>query len=344
MLDERSKNFLQYVYNIFQSEGRWPQTRRLRAALWDEGNPERLAAEIGQEYIIWPSSQIGAECYLRLRGFSECEGSETDVEHFIMAMRYVAQQVIASEEAEYNFSTSDLIRDLGFSEDEARRVTDLFAHDGRIWSSGLGPDQNRHRSFQIRGDQAFYFRDIHNLDDYWNALVRMEEDAQYIAGKRHRHVGIDALIDQIGEDPAGHGIRLEYASLSSDPRLRVMLESDLRELNSSIKHGLWKSAAILAGSCCEAVLLDLWMRDEEAARREFGSGWPHAVALNDLLRASVRAGLLHGDSSEFINIVRRWRNLVHPAKALQSSTPRREVAIALMAVLGLLFSELAASK
>jgi hypothetical protein len=307
--------------------------------MWKEGNPERIAVETGLDRVVWPSGAIDSRCYLRLRGIAECRGAEDDIARFLETMRYVAARVEDSETTEVTITTDDLMRDLGYSLEQAKLVTHLLDHDGRIWSSSLGSSDGSSRSFTMRGDDGLYFQDVSTLDDLFGAYKAMDEEKSAIASMRNVY-GVRTTPQPSIRPPSIHGIDVSLTSRVQDVRLRALLEADLTELNSSLESGNWKCVSILAGSCSEAILLDLWMRDETLAIKEFGKAWPNNVTLAELVSKTTNRGLLSPDAADFLTVIKRWRNQIHPARAIEESAPRRESAVALNALLGLILADL----
>jgi hypothetical protein len=131
-----------------------------------------------------------------------------------------------------------------------------------------------------------------------------------------------------------------------DKDLRNIIERDYRELSLRVfPGGSWKSTVVLAGSILEAVLFDQLSKDpatEQAALSSSKapkdkSGKVKDLAagewrLVDLIEVATNIGLLPSDRSKSIDqVLRDYRNFVHPKKELRSKYPCTE-AEAMMAM------------
>ena len=131
-----------------------------------------------------------------------------------------------------------------------------------------------------------------------------------------------------------------------DSDLRQIIERDYRELRLKVfPSRAWKSTVILAGSIMEAILLDQLARDPSIAAKAKLSKWApkdktgtvlDLVAgdwkLFALIGVSVDIGVLPADRAKsFDQVLRDYRNFVHPKKELRAQHPCTE-AEALMSV------------
>lgn len=151
-----------------------------------------------------------------------------------------------------------------------------------------------------------------------------------------------AVLDKYGGEDSRAIVR--SFSFITDTQLRAIIERDYRELTLNIfPSGAWKSTVILAGSILEAILFDLLTSD--ASRKSKALSSPKAPKANkrvkdfdgdewnlhNLIEVSVDLGLLPDQRSKtFDQVLRDYRNFVHPRKEIRSQHPCTE-AEALMA-------------
>jgi len=97
----------------------------------------------------------------------------------------------------------------------------------------------------------------------------------------------------------------------TDDQFRTSLESDYRELNAAIESKSWKSTHVLAGSIVEAVLVDYLVAINY---RDPGNRDVLELGLAQVISACKSEGLLTQRAEDLSNVVRGYRNLVHPGR------------------------------
>ena len=159
--------------------------------------------------------------------------------------------------------------------------------------------------------------------------------------------GIGKRVLSLLEKYGGDGSRALSRSFTfvNDAELRSIIERDYRELTLMIfPSGAWKSTVILAGSILEAILHDLLSSNPERKLQAASSSkaprdrsgklksldndeW----TLHDLIEVSVDLALLPDQRARtFDQVLRDYRNFVHPRKEIRAQHPCTE-AEALMA-------------
>jgi hypothetical protein len=123
-------------------------------------------------------------------------------------------------------------------------------------------------------------------------------------------------------------------SFIGDPEFRDMIGLDISAVSTDLQSGEWKGATILAGSCCEALLLyGLQTRETKvpgsvvktvAAITWPGGNSPRAADLVhrswDLFsytEAAHHLGLITDTTKSELGPARDYRNLIHPAKTIR---------------------------
>lgn len=141
---------------------------------------------------------------------------------------------------------------------------------------------------------------------------------------------------------AGEGSRAETRDFSflSDPELRNIVERDYKELSLVLlPGGAWKSCVVLAGSILEAILTDVLTAEPRTLSRTLSSSkkpprgditrgeWK----LQSLIQVAEDISKIPKESAQAIDqILRDYRNFVHPRKEIRAKHPCTE-AQALMA-------------
>src|SRR4051812_37183805 len=100
----------------------------------------------------------------------------------------------------------------------------------------------------------------------------------------------------------------------TDDGLRRSLESDLVELNQCYEARAWKAVHVLSGSIIEATLIDYLV----SAGKLTGAA---AITkdLTQLIEACKTNAVLSNKAVELSAIIRSYRNLIHPGRALRLS-------------------------
>ena len=145
----------------------------------------------------------------------------------------------------------------------------------------------------------------------------------------------------------GEGSRAVIKSFPfvSDPKLQRIIESDYKELAVKLfPSGAWKSSVVMAGSILEAILYDLLTSTEDIRIRAISSSkaprnksgnvldlekddWK----LQSLIDVAADIGAIPRErSATFDQVLRDYRNFIHPRKELRAEHPCSE-AEALMA-------------
>jgi hypothetical protein len=332
-----SEEFLQKIYDYFKANAKWPLVREWQINLRHEGNIRRIAAEAGRDKVICEETKDGV-CFLYLKGIVTCQGSDNDIMNYLATIRIIASHYISSGK---EMITSEAIqKELGLSENDINKVGEILYRETGIWSSFSWPQDGC--KFQLEPtDEIVFFETINTVNAYWG--VKDQVSAERTEASRmesNNYRGTDFALGLGSEEEETVPRWFDIPLALSDPSLQELLERDLGELEKVLSIEAWKAASILAGSCLEAVLLDLWKRREKEAKECFGSKWPNHVNSFQLATTAAEKGYLSKDHKDLASTIRRWRNLVHPAAALNESQPGRELAEALIALLKLLLVEI----
>lgn len=98
-----------------------------------------------------------------------------------------------------------------------------------------------------------------------------------------------------------------------DQDLRMSLESDWKELKLAFQNSAWKSVHVLAGSIIEAILVDHLLSINYSAKD------PLKMTLDEAIVAGRTVGILSEKVVDLSTVVKRYRNLIHPGRALRLS-------------------------
>lgn len=121
-------------------------------------------------------------------------------------------------------------------------------------------------------------------------------------------------------------------SFIKDAALQEMIGLDIAAISTDLQSGEWKGATILAGSCCEALLLYGLQSVEakapgkiaKALKAVAGSKKPSSSDLTDkswdvssYTEVAHHLGLISDNTKSEIDPARDYRNLIHPAKSIR---------------------------
>lgn len=95
-----------------------------------------------------------------------------------------------------------------------------------------------------------------------------------------------------------------------DTAFRTSLENDYKELNSALAQQNWKTVQVFAGSIIEAVLIDYLLSINYQPD-------PLQMDLAKCVEACQKAGLISPETAKLSDVLRNYRNLIHPGRAIR---------------------------
>jgi hypothetical protein len=325
------EELMQEVYDHFHSKGEWPLARELQLS-HRNAHIRPMARGIGWQKLACGDGPEG-RCVLQLAEFINRTGADEDLSLFLRAIRFSAS--LYAMRGTIPVSSSEFATELGLTEIELKRLGGMLSIADRITTGGSWSPDNS--GFSIYpAERILFFEHVRSMDQYFALQQKLDSDE--IESRRSEFTGWGEGGSIVTEESSG-SFGVKRYSLR-DPALEALVASDLDELNRVMQASAWKATAILAGSCLESLLLDIWRGREEEAKRRFAGAWPNGVKGHELASAAVQAGYLSDDQRQLASVLRRWRNLVHPAAALRSAEPTEELAQLLVAMLRLLLAEL----
>lgn len=339
MTDQASK-LLNLVFRYFLENAHWPPSRWVEVEFAETGDLEAVAEELGPTFIRYGEPAIeSSTCTLTLRGVAHCPGSEQDLANFVRIIPLFAEAYKNSGRVK----RIDVVHDFSLGELEGRRLFELVHTDGTLTHGGLGSDNGWDEFGGSR--EAFKLRKVSSIEEYLErkALLYPPQKFEWYGLPRvpESPTEIDLPVPDTASTAAGDLNPLEVdTSLIADPELRAIVDSDLSELRICYQNGAWKSVGLLAGSCCEAMLIDLLARNPSAIPTKHAAQWKSKLGLREFARIATDAGLISPEGHELIHTVKRWRDLVHPWRATSSRQPSRAIARTMLAFLELLTHDL----
>lgn len=133
---------------------------------------------------------------------------------------------------------------------------------------------------------------------------------------RRDDAGENASLKRVAAALASPELRTTVRSLVSDQALADILISRLDEVEAAHNAGAFVLAVVGTGSFIEGLLHDVMrLRDPEIRKAE-------STTLDLLLRSAHKRGWIQPDAFQFSDIVRQYRNFVHPREQqLRGVTP-----------------------
>lgn len=163
-----------------------------------------------------------------------------------------------------------------------------------------------------------------NKDDYFSHNAQGSSRSVYyrLDGIR-AHIGRNLGILKVRIDDASQTPVTETKSFHfiTDDQIRKILERDYQEVQRNIISTNWKSAIILSGGSIEAILLDLLLKNEAAAKSsQKAPSEPNLNKwdLNELIEVGVDSKLVGAEVAKLSHSVREYRNLIHPGVEIRS--------------------------
>jgi hypothetical protein len=320
---------LQRIYDHFRSEASWPSARELEFEFADEGEIDQIAHEIGSDFIYCDNPSASApECRLTLAGIARCKGGEADLMNYIKSIKIFAK---AYRNPDDDVSSDQVTTELGLTGLEAKRLSALIYHDGHLVSGGTSRDDGWWKFRPSR--RAFQMRNVRSIDELLEARYPPRNNP---APPPHQ----EAEPQPEAEDAT----RLLFPSpdLASitNAGLRTVLAADLAELEICIRNRAWKSVGMLAGSCCEAILIDLIGRNPDVVPEKKRDQWENQLGLRELTQYASEGHLISPEGRMIVSVVKQWRDLVHPWRAKDHRFPSPAIAQTMLAFLSLLAEDL----
>jgi hypothetical protein len=126
----------------------------------------------------------------------------------------------------------------------------------------------------------------------------------------------------------------------SAPEFRHSLESDYQEMKTCFGAKAWKSAQVLAGSTVEALLIDYLLATKDPTRPVKD---PLKLTLGEAVQICRTEGVLSERASDLCSVVRSYRSLIHPGRAvrLNETPPDEGSATIALALVDLIIDEVA---
>ncbi|MFL5382287.1 MAG: hypothetical protein ACJ8GN_07210 [Longimicrobiaceae bacterium] len=328
---------LNHTYQYFRASGDWPLARKLELDFADEGEIDQIADEIGPDYIICQEMHsLDAICFLRLAGIELCDGAEDDVQNFLRVIPIFANAY--SEDPTAQVTNQHLAEQLQLDKLATKRLCRILWNEGILYSSASFSNDGSTASFSPNR-ASFKLRKVKSLTEYL-------EQRENVHTPRKLHFGwspateLAVSSDEKRTRENGAYIPEINTDLVQDTQLRELLTRDLVELQKCFDQEAWKAVGLLAGSCSEAILLDLLSRNPSAIPPKYQAQWQKQSSLTDLTRYAVNAGLLAPLEETLVGHLKEWRDQIHPWRSLQTPRPSRATARALLTLLELLSEKL----
>ncbi len=129
------------------------------------------------------------------------------------------------------------------------------------------------------------------------------------------------------------GLNVLNFDFITDEQFRASLLSDCRELQVCLESQAWKAVHVLAGSIIEALLVEYLVVSQGKAVAKN----PLNMTLDEAIKACVAAKVLTDRSAKLSDVVRDYRNLIHPGRVIrlneQYGQDTAQIAVSLVAII-----------
>lgn len=332
-LTSHGRRLLREVYAVFRETGNWPKLREMQRR-FGRADVRQVVEELGHERAFCNGTEEPFIA-LRLAGLEAVREATSDRETYARAVGLMAQryEAGADEVAHMEFATALGLDDLSLS-----RLGHILQIANSPTRGGSYNPTDGSFSMRLDGEAHFYLGAMTyaKVKQIRRARVAAQEQrhAQYFGPQRESSAASTRQTDS--RTDSSHRLRLTNLALDK------VLQHDLQELGVVHQAGAWKATALLAGSCLEAVLLDMLERRPEEAQAILRNEpeWRSKVGLEGLAAAAAKLGMITIDMQQFAVAAKGWRDIIHPARAVRSQAPSKELAEALVANLRLLLARL----
>jgi len=341
-LTDVEKEILQSTYTYWKENKEWPYTIELAVKIRKKGDLFQIIEKLGRQFIrVGHPSHKGDRIELSLYGIALCQNTSEEIELFMKVLRICAQKYVENPlEAEVTYE--DFVNDPDFKDVDSDIIS-YFIYESRIWS-GASSRESKEFRFQLEYSTLRY-EDIQNIDEYYNKR-QMGRIPSRFGGPEETGYQLSSVNIDASELYPQNNINIEISPYSSldidfikDEKIRDIVESDLKELHYVLQVEGWKSVTILSASIAESILMVLLHKNEEIARRTLKGKWPNRVTLYDMINAASKSGLISEPEKAIFEILRTYRNLIHPEKASWEKRPGKYVAFALASLVHKLIND-----
>lgn len=223
-----------------------------------------------------------------------------------------------------------------YSAEELQELRVILYASHRSFASRIG-GWNAEEWFGVVDDDVVNLKRVSNWEEFVQSEIMKQYDAKEPAAEAqrmsyHNILGAGGILQRqmppmnIRERRNSRELKLEFVD---DEKLRVILESDLREVTQLLEGRAWKSCIILCGSILEGLLL--W-KLEDAHRDGAESPSEEGAKIADyedfglalLLRSCREQQLVENEAMMLTEWAREYRNLIHPGNQRRSGRQVRE--------------------
>lgn len=135
---------------------------------------------------------------------------------------------------------------------------------------------------------------------------------------------------------------MDKFSFISDEEFRKIFIADYSEMNSCAEAKAWKSVMIISGSIIEALLIDSLVNSN---MKEYPKSKLLRIDLNKAITLCSENGILSDKAKNLSDVVRNYRNLIHPGKIIRmQENPSEQDATIAKSLVDIILRELSAVK
>jgi hypothetical protein len=290
-----------------------------------EGDLYKTADGLGSQFInVGHPQDEGHLVKLNILGLALCEGSNEYLELYINVLDYAVKKFlenpgkneITSEEIKTKFGLSDVL---------LKEICELVYDGYPRWTSGATKQDSKY-SFNI-DYSILEYEGIQSVEEFLTKIDKKWLPNRF-GGERDQMMS-QMYSGTVTTQEPGQQYILPNLDFMKNPQLKDLVRKDLEELFYVMGIKAWKSVTILSGSIVEFVLFDYFLNDEQQASRSFKHKWPKDVALSELISQADLLGLISKPDKPGYDMLRLYRNLIHPNSARTENRPDEYVAVAL---------------
>jgi hypothetical protein len=301
----------QYYCSNFGPQEDWPQVRIVHQFLDSVERTKDVLNSLGGGIV----QEVHIPNYLRYR-LTFLGALLTDrgweMENLLVLYLEQARKVLKSDPVREAISGSELQQVLEISDEQLDLLRWVFRLTSWSHATG-GPNWTANIPEEV--DQ---FSDIEAMRVYVDHIATRYYDPHLPISEYEQRIYLTRITQ-------AKDIYLETFSFLSDDRLREVLASDWQEVQEIRKSNSMgrKSIVILCGGILEGMLLDVLQQVEQCAKEAYQSRFDRKPrkfsqwSLGELVDVAAALKFLKGNTVSLSQVLRSYRNLVHPGKQLR---------------------------
>jgi len=329
-LSEIEKEILNLIYITWKETGDWPNSLKMAIQFRKKIDLYEMANEFDYRFLrVGYPTQKDDKAKLSIYGIALCDNSDGDITLFMKIKNYFLNRFLQNP-LEDEIHSDDIGHEFNLAKKDLKRFCELIDESHKL-TRGSSRDQDDNYSFRTSYD-ILKLENVIEIDELYK-LSEGDYLPPRFGGKKKEIPAGGSLVswDQRGAYPQeiiDTGPEVKYMhniEFIDDYKIRTLIENDLNELETALSVRAWKSATIIAGSIAESLLYFMFKKNSIIAERNL-KGWPDNVNIYDMVNLAFKHGMISKPDIPFYDILRIYRNQIHPGNSINENRPDEFVA------------------